>query len=105
MTPAQTLARDLVEQLRALDARLGADAPGETVRGDLERAGRTLQAIGALVGVAPRVEITAADVRPKPVASDRCPRCNEKLRLVPSCGFGSTARDICGACGYEPAAA
>lgn len=107
MTAAQTLTREVAEIMRQLEPRLGADAlAGDQVRAEIERAGRTLTALGALVGLAPRVEVTEADVRAeKRGAGDACPACGEKLRLVPSAGFGTKVMNICGACGYEPAAA
>lgn len=107
MTGAQILARELVEIGRWLEPRLaGGAVAGAEVRAEIERAGRTVTALGSLAGLAPRVEVTAADVRAsKRGAGGKCPACGETLRLVPSAGFGAKVADICGACGYEPAAA
>jgi predicted RNA-binding Zn-ribbon protein involved in translation (DUF1610 family) len=107
MTGAQILARELIEIGRWLEPRLAGGAIAtEEVRAEVERAGRTVTALGSLVGLAPRVEITAADVRAsKRGAGDKCPACGETLRLVPSAGFGMSVKQLCGACGYEPAAA
>lgn len=106
MTAAQTLARELVEIGQYLEPQLGPDAiAGADVRVQVERAGRTVTALGALVGLAPTVSITAADLRrEKSGSGDKCPKCGHKLRLVPSSGFGPATPEICGACGYEPAA-
>jgi len=110
MTGAQILARELAEIGRWLEPRLGAGGiAGDEIRAEVERAQRTATALGGLVGLAPTVAITAAEVRaarvPNGRGGDKCPNCGETLRLVPTAGFGTVSRDICGACGYEPAAA
>lgn len=104
MTTAQQLTREIGDAMRALEPALGpSDLAGDWVRTEVERASRSVQALAALVGVPARVELTSADLRSKSHAeTGRCPRCGEKLRLVPSCGFGASAVSLCGACGYEP---
>lgn len=110
MTGAQVLARELVEIGRWLETRLDAQSVAtDAVREEVGRAGRLVTALGALVGLAPRIEVTPAAVEVPRAGGksvgDRCPKCGEKLRLVPTAGFGTTSRDICGVCGHEPAAA
>lgn len=67
---------------------------------------RGLDAIGALVGApaAAQVVLTGADVRQAATGGGACARCGEKVAKVPSAGFGTGIRQICGACGYDEAA-
>ena len=107
MTPAQHLAREIADTMRGLESRLGPDTVADDqTRAAVERAGRSLTALGALVGVAPRVDVVTTTGVGGGFArrGEKCPACGETLRLVPTAGFGTKAKDICGACGYEPAA-
>lgn len=106
MNAAQILAREIAGLMVSLEHRLGPGDVTDAARAEYDRAARAVTALGALMGIAPTVTVTAADVRPRPRGDqDRCPNCGEKLRLVPTAGFGTVSRDICGACGHEPASA